>query len=186
MKIGDRSKFKGKGSQLRLDSNEESFIRSWLSLYEYEEIFDEPVPKANTDYRKEKGTCKWCGDKLVGRRRSFCCDDHSIDYSGLTVWGRRQAALPYKIACRDRFYCRVTGEDLAKTNKFGMRLPCSNGSLAIHHLIFVSKGGTDHESNLITVSKEVHKLYHQGDPIIVELVHKLLEEQWTEKMLVDF
>lgn len=67
-----------------------------------------------------------------------------------------------------------------------MRLPCSNGSLAIHHLIFVSKGGTDYEANLITVSKEVHKLYHQGDPIIVELVHKILEEQWTEKMVVDF
>jgi len=94
------------------------------------------------------------------------------------------AALPYKIAVRDKFYCRVAGEDLAYYNGHGIRIPTSNRNIEIHHLILISQGGSDHESNLITISKEVHKLYHSGNLIVIELINKIIEEQYNEKMFV--
>ncbi|WP_373201062.1 hypothetical protein [Enterococcus sp. HMSC072H05] len=61
----------------------------------------------------------------------------------------------------------------------------SNGEMAIHHLIYVSQNGTDHEQNLLTVSAEVHRAYHSGDTEIVALVHKIRDqrlEKFGEKM----
>ena len=186
MKIGDQFNYKEKGSQLRFDSEKDKYVRRWLSLYEYEEIFEEKLPDAclENDFRKDKKSCKWCGNKLEGRRYSFCSDQCSKKYGNVVVWSRTMAALPYKIATRDKFYCRITGEDLAFYNENGIRMPASNGRLAIHHLILVSEGGSDHESNLITVSKVVHVSYHAGDPVIVALVHAIIRQNYNEKMFV--
>lgn len=188
MKWTDYKNYKGQGSQLRYDTEKEIYIRRWLSLYEYEEVFQEKLPDDcyTNDFRKDVTICKWCGEKLPNKRRkSFCCKSCSDSYGKSTVWDRGMSALPYKIACRDLFFCRATGEDLAYTNKYGMRLPCcSTQKLAIHHLVLVSEGGTDHESNLITVSSEVHKDYHKGISYAVEIINKIRDEQMNKKMII--
>lgn len=187
LKWTDYHNYKGKGSQLRYDSEKEKYQRRWLSLYEYKEVFQEKLPDKcyTNDFRKDELICKWCASKLPNKRRkSFCCNECSSKYGRVTVWDRGMAALPYKIACRDLFYCRITGEDLAYTNQYGMRLPCSNQNLEIHHLILVSEGGSDHESNLITVSKQVHRDYHSNIKYAVELINTIRDQQLNEKMFI--
>jgi len=186
LKIGDQFNYKSMGSQLRFDSQKDKYVRRWLSLYEYEDVFGEKLPDEcyQNDLRSKEKTCKWCGQTLEGRRYSFCSDTCSKRYGKVCVWERGMAALPYKIAVRDKFYCRVTGEDLAYYNGHGIRIPTSNRNIEIHHLILISQGGSDHESNLITISKEVHKLYHSGNLIVIELINKIIEEQYNEKMFV--
>lgn len=112
-------------------------------------------------------------------------DSCSRNYSKTTFTKRHMASLPYRIACRDQFFCQISGADLAQYNRHGIRLPVSNGEMAIHHLIYVSQNGTDHEQNLLTVSAEVHRAYHSGDTEIVALVHKIRDqrlEKFGEKM----
>ena len=187
MRWDDYNKYKGQGSQLRFDTEKDQYVRRWLSLYEYKQVFREELPEAcyENDFRKDQTICKWCSDPLPNKRRkSFCSKECSDRYGKATVWERGMAALPYKIACRDLFYCRATGEDLAYTNEYGMRVPCSNYNLAIHHLILVSEGGSDHESNLITVSKQVHKDYHSKVKYAVELIDKIRDEQMNRKMFI--
>ncbi|WP_086350875.1 hypothetical protein [Candidatus Enterococcus clewellii] len=181
--LPEKHSYKGQGSQLR--QQEWGFQRSWLSLAEYERQFGEALGFNACDLRKEKQTCKWCGNRLPQGRRSFCKDSCSRNYSQATFTKRHMGSVPYRIACRDRFYCRISGEDLAQYNRHGVRIPASNGELAIHHLIFVSQNGTDHEQNLLTVSAEIHKAYHSGDPTVVEAIHTIREEQlkqYADKM----
>lgn len=173
--LPEKHSYKGKGSQLR--QRDWGFQRSWLSLAEYERQFGEALGFQSCDLRKMKQTCKWCSKELPQGRRSFCKDSCSRNYSQATFTKRHMASVPYRIACRDRFYCRVSGEDLAQYNRHGVRIPASNGELAIHHLIFVSQNGTDHETNLLTVSAEIHKAYHSGDPVVVAQVNEIRDKQ---------
>ncbi|MGX7263688.1 HNH endonuclease [Enterococcus crotali] len=175
--IPDKYIYKAKGSQLRLEEKTETYTRRWLSLYEYEKAFGEELGFETIDFRKDKRLCKWCNQKLEGRRRSFCSDRCSRNYGKATFFKRGISTLPYRIASRDQFYCRVTGADLARTNRFGVRIPASDHQVEIHHLIFVSAGGSDHESNLVTVSKQVHKDYHMGIEYAVEAIEKIKEQQ---------
>lgn len=175
--IPDKYSYKAKGSQLRLEEKTDTYTRRWLSLYEYEKAFGEEVGFATIDFRKDKGLCKWCNQLLEGRRRSFCSDSCSRNYGKATFFKRGISTLPYRIASRDRFYCRVTGEDLAITNRFDVRIPSSNQQMEIHHLILVSEGGSDHESNLLTISKQVHKDYHRGISYAVQAISKIKDQQ---------
>lgn len=176
--IPEKHSYKGQGSQLR--KNEWGFQRSWLSLAEYERQFGEVLGYNQCDLREDIASCKWCGSELPKGRRSFCRDSCSRNYSQATFTKRHMASLPYRIACRDRFFCQISGEDLAQYNRHGMRIPASNGELAIHHLLFVSQNGTDYEQNLLTVSAEVHKAYHSGEPEIVEKVHAVRDRRMKE------
>lgn len=175
--IPDKYKYKAQGSQLRLEEKSDTYTRRWLSLYEYEKAFGEELGFETIDFREDKRLCKWCNQPLEGRRRSFCSDRCSRNYGKATFFKRGISTLPYRIASRDRFYCRITGEDLAITNRFGVKIPASNQQLEIHHLIFVSNGGSDHETNLLTVSKQVHKEYHKGEINTVQAVEKIKAEQ---------
>lgn len=175
--IPDKYKYKAKGSQLRLEENTATYTRRWLSLYEYEKAFGEELGFKTIDFRENKRLCKWCNQPLEGRRKSFCSDTCSRNYGKTTFFKRGVSTLPYRIASRDRFYCRITGEDLALTNRFGVRIPASNQQLEIHHLVFVSEGGSDHESNLLTVSKQVHKDYHKGIEYAVEAIETIKDQQ---------
>lgn len=177
--LPDKFQYKAHGSQLRLSKESTTYQRSWLSLGAYEKAFGEAAPASNADFRLTKNNCKWCGLKLTPPRRSFCKDSCSRAYGKATYFKRSLAALPYRIACRDDFYCRVTGEDLAQRNKFGVRIPASNGTLEIHHLIFVSEGGSDHESNLITISQELHRRYHQGEQQACQEIDGIKNAQLT-------
>ncbi len=176
--LPEKHSYKGKGSQLR--KNDWGFQRSWLSLAEYERQFGEALGYNQCDLREAATICKWCGKELPQGRRSFCRDSCSRNYSQATFTKRHMASLPYRIACRDRFFCQISGEDLAQYNRHGMRIPASDGELAIHHLIFVSQNGTDYEQNLLTVSAEVHKAYHSGDSETVEKVHTIREMRLKE------
>ncbi|MGX7419210.1 HNH endonuclease [Carnobacterium gallinarum] len=175
--IPDKYIYKTKGSQLRYDTNEATFNRRWLGLAEYEKNFGEALGYGKVDFREDSTTCKWCGKSLVAPRRSFCADKCSRAYGKVTYFKRGVSALPYRIACRDRFYCRGTGEDLAFTNRYGVRIPASNGQVEIHHLILVSEGGSDHEANLLTISAELHKAYHVGEPKALELINQIKAKQ---------
>lgn len=181
--LPQQNQYKGQGSQLR--QTDLGFQRNWLSLAEYERQFGEGLDFGTCDLRETKHNCKWCGKELPAGRRSFCKDSCSRNYSKATFTKRTLATLPYRIACRDRFFCQISGVDLAQYNRHGVRIPTSNGELAIHHLIYVSQNGTDHQQNLLTVSAEVHRAYHSGDAEIVEKVHRIREERlanFGEKM----
>ncbi len=167
--------YKAKGSQLRLTGD--TYTRQWLSIREYRINFDSEPPTASLDLREDPKSCKWCGDSLIGSRRSFCSDRCSRAYTKATFRNRTMAALPYRIACRDRFFCRGTGQDLALTNKYGVRIPASNGQLDVHHLVLVSQGGSDHESNLITLTREVHHDYHSQVPYATEIIDSIKNQQ---------
>ncbi|MBO0474133.1 hypothetical protein IGL98_000049 [Enterococcus sp. DIV0840] len=175
--IPDKYIYKAQGSQLRLEEKTDTYKRRWLSLYEYEKAFGEKLGFESIDFREDTGLCKWCNQPLEGRRRSFCSDRCSRNYGKATFFKRGISTLPYRIASRDRFYCRVTGEDLAVTNRFGVRIPASDHQVEIHHLVFVSAGGSDHESNLLTVSKQVHKDYHMGVLYAVKAIEEIKEQQ---------
>lgn len=167
--------YKAKGSQLRLTG--QTYTRQWLSIREYRINFDSEPPTASLDLRLTPDTCKWCGEDLTGSRRAFCSDRCSRAYTKATFRNRTIAALPYRIACRDRFFCRATGQDLAMTNKYGVRIPASNGQLDVHHLILVSQGGSDHESNLITLTREVHHDYHSSVPYATDIIDGITDRQ---------
>lgn len=175
--IPDKYIYKAQGSQLRLEEKTNTYKRRWLSLYEYEKAFDEKLGFEMVDFREDIGLCKWCNQLLEGRRRSFCSDRCSRNYGKATFFKRGISTLPYRIASRDRFYCRVTGEDLAVTNRFGVRIPASAQQVEIHHLVFVSAGGSDHESNLLTVSKQVHQDYHMGALYAVKAIEEIKQQQ---------
>lgn len=181
--LPEKYTYKARGSQLH--KNGDAFQRKWLSLAEYETVFCESLPYNTPDFRKEPHTCKWCAANLVAPRRSFCSDRCARAYGKATFFSRSMPTLPYRIASRDRFYCRATGEDLALINRFGVRIPATSGKLAIHHLVFVAHGGSDHESNLITLSADAHTAYHTGDPEITAIIDHIRDEQLTfhhEKM----
>ncbi|EUJ33692.1 HNH endonuclease [Listeria floridensis FSL S10-1187] len=168
--------YKAKGSALRYQAASETYERRWLSLSEYEKIFGETLA-FSTDFRSNPNLCKWCGSELPAGRRSFCADKCSRNYSRVTFQKRGMSTVPYRIALRDKFYCCATGADLALTNRHHIRIPASGAELAIHHLIFVSEGGSDHASNLITLSKQAHLDFHSGKPKIVERVEAIKKEQ---------
>ncbi len=184
--LPEKHHYMGKGSQLR--QKDFGYQRSWLSLAKYERQFGEALGFSQCDLRESAASCKWCGQRLPKGRRSFCKDSCSRNYSKATFTKRHIASLPYRIACRDQFFCQISGADLARYNRHGIRLPVSNGEMAIHHLIYVSQNGTDHEQNLLTVSAEVHRAYHSGDTEIVALVHKIRDQRlgkFDEKMQFD-
>jgi 5-methylcytosine-specific restriction protein A len=135
--------------------------RRWLALYEYKKIYPEDnILFPQPDYRISPDTCKWCGGKLPPKRKSFCSDGCASDFRHYTVWGGRgQSPLAYRILCRDNFTCQRCGRDVAFTNEHGMRIPTAKDG-EVHHKDNVSNGGTDHQSNLITLCSECHKAEH--------------------------
>lgn len=175
--LPDPSTYKGAGSQLRLTADQ-TYQRSWLSLREYEKQFGESLGFAPVDLRQDKTCCKWCGKPLPAGRRSFCKDSCSRNYSKATFTKRTTPAVPYRIACRDDFTCQGTGADLAIYNRFGQRIPASNGTLVIHHLIPVSENGTDHERNLLTLSQQTHVAYHSREKEIVTIIDAIKAERF--------
>lgn len=110
----------------------------------------------------ENGYCKWCGEKIKNKRRtSFCCDECSLSYNNLTVWGRGRGAYSYRILCRDDFTCQDCGELHAFVNEFGVTIPIDDGKLEVHHINPVSSGGGDEPSNLITLCHNCHMKRHK-------------------------
>lgn len=176
--LPEKYHYKGQGSQLR--KTNQGFQRSWLSLAAYEQQFGEALGYNQCDLRLIPNSCKWCGSKLPKERRSFCKDSCSRNYSKATFTKRHMASLPYRIACRDRFYCQISGEDLAQINRHDQRIPANNRNLAIHHLVFVTDNGTDYEQNLLTLSAEVHRAYHAGDKTIANEIHKIRDQRLEE------
>lgn len=125
-------------------------------MYPEDDIFY-PIP----DYRTQENTCKWCGQPLKNKRqRSYCSSECSRHFNNLVVWNRGTAPLPYRIMCRDNFTCMDCGEFKAYKNEHGMFIPIDTG-LEVHHIIWVSNGGSDQQSNLITLCKECHRERHK-------------------------
>ena len=106
--------------------------------------------------------CKYCGKKIENKRRkSYCSDECSRDFNGITVWGRGRGAYAMRILYRDKFTCQDCGEIHAFKNEYGIYLPVDDGKLDIHHIVPVSMGGGDEPSNLITLCHDCHMHRHK-------------------------
>jgi len=75
----------------------------------YEQYPLEPIQKPNSRnmiYPKQHGRCFWCGRKLEGRRRSYCCDNHSNYYNAWFTWDRVRKSVFIK----DNSTCQCCGK----------------------------------------------------------------------------
>lgn len=135
--------------------------RSWLSLYRYEELYpDDFIRYEKPDFRTDKNTCKWCGRILSNKRRkSYCSDECKWAFEGATVWDRGHSPLPYKILCRDKFICQSCGKFIGLINEHGMKIPTGINA-EVHHIKWVSKGGSDRQDNLTSLCLDCHCKVH--------------------------
>lgn len=113
------------------------------------------------EYVKD-GHCRWCG-KETPKRKKYCDEECRDRFYGWVVWERGRGSYSTQILRRDNFACRVCGEFHAAKNEHGIYIPASDGQLAVHHIQYVSNGGTDHPDNLLTVCKRCHKQIHAHD-----------------------
>lgn len=78
---------------------------------------------------------------------------------------RREAVLH-----RDNYKCQVCGK--------------KNTRLEVHHIIFRSRGGTDDETNLITLCEECHKGVHKGTVVLDKKPKKLNLKHATHMSII--
>lgn len=165
------SKQLNNGSQLRYNEETGGYTRRWLSLIEYYNTFGELVPNYSSDLREDKTTCKWCGKTLEGHSKSFCSSECKEDYSWRVSERRTLPAIPHRVALRDNYHCIYCGKDVASTNRHGIRVPVSAGDCTCDHLIPVSKGGTDHLTNLACACKDCN--FKKGTLTVSEFYDKI-------------
>lgn len=135
--------------------------RPFPALYEAQKMYGDQIffdPPVYVESRH----CKWCGKLLSGRRTSFCCDEHSQAFAGVTVWNRGRDPYSLRILFRDNFTCQKCGEFHAYQNEFGITIPIDDGMLNVHHIKPVSEGGGDEPENLMTLCVKCHKEIHMG------------------------
>lgn len=126
-----------------------------VKIYGAENVyFDKPI------YEKEN-QCPWCGKAVNNKRRRFCSNTCREEYNNATVWNRGRDAYSLRILYRDNFTCQDCGEFHAFINNFDMPVPIDDGQLEVHHILPVSKGGSDEQQNLITLCKKCHKKRHK-------------------------
>lgn len=147
--------------------------REWMSMTRYQFLYPhDNIQYSVPDYRSNKHTCKWCGNTLVNKRRSYCSDDCRFAFEE-AVHFERGASLPYIIMCRDQFTCQTCGKDMAQINEHGMKLPIPRlyekpdkdgvcrSEAEVDHIVAVEDGGSDHQSNLSTICQDCHKKKHK-------------------------
>ena len=135
--------------------------RSWMPLFKYERAYGK-LDYEVSDLRIEKKTCKWClGALLNNRQKTFCCQKCSKAWAQHYVFGRNRPPVPWRILCRDHFACRHCGWASRAVNEHGIEHYSPKG-LEVHHIEHVAHGGSDHESNLITLCTNCHKEEHRG------------------------
>ena len=78
---------------------------------------------------------------------------------------RREAVLN-----RDGYKCQRCGK--------------KNCRLEVHHIIYRSKGGSDDESNLITLCKECHDNVHKGNLVLTKKPKKMLLKYATQMSII--
>lgn len=135
--------------------------RVWPSLWRYKEMYPDDNINHHTDFRQHKRQCSWCGGDLKNNRQtSFCCKDCSKKFNNMAVWNRTTAPLPYRILHRDKFICQDCGTFIGYTNEYGMNIPIGIAA-EVHHILPVSEGGSDHQSNLISLCSDCHRERHR-------------------------
>lgn len=134
--------------------------RKWLQLWKYESKYG-PLNYGVSDLRTEPDTCKWClGELKSNRQKSYCSNYCRVDYANHYVYGRNRPPVPWRIVCRDHFACRKCGWASRMTNDHGIEHYSVKG-LEVHHINHVANGGSDHESNLLTLCRECHLDEHR-------------------------
>ena len=78
---------------------------------------------------------------------------------------RREAVLN-----RDSYRCQHCGK--------------KNCRLEVHHVVYRSKGGSDDESNLITLCKECHDNVHKGNLVLTKKPKKMLLKHATQMSII--
>jgi len=141
--------------------------RTWIALYKYERKWGRLDYKPR-DLREQANTCKWCHGPLKNnRQKSFCSEDCKYWWYQQYVFGRNRPPVPWRILCRDDFTCQKCGWKSRFINKYGVTHFSSRG-LDVHHIQYVSHGGTDHESNLITLCRDCHRKEHSRESNEIE------------------
>ena len=133
--------------------------RRFPSLCEAMHKYGERIFFPQPDYVPPKH-CRFCGQKLSGRRTSFCCNEHSQRFANATVWNRGRDPYSLRILYRDNFTCQECGEFHAFRSEYGVYLPIDDGQLNVHHVVPVSEGGGDEPENLVTLCVKCHKAVH--------------------------
>ncbi len=133
--------------------------RPWISLLDYEETYG-PLRYTVPDDRTDPHTCRWCHGPLPDKHhKTFCCEDHSLEWQHHYVWGRNRSPVAWRILCRDHFACQDCGQTSRFLNEYHVSLPTPAG-LEVHHLVHVADGGTDEETNVITLCHHCHQQRH--------------------------
>lgn len=134
--------------------------RRWISQWEYCKEFGEFPEYKTPDLRTDKTVCKWCGEKLKNKRQqSFCGTKCSERYNRILIWQNTVPKVPWCAIVRDRFACTECGESGLYKNEYGIYIPASVG-LEVHHIVPISKGGTDRLDNLETLCTTCHYKRH--------------------------
>ena len=103
-----------------------------------------------------KGNCQYCGEKLTGRKRKWCCELHAWEYrkkytDHVVYW----AEFRDEIVKRDEYLCKKCGRGY---DDFG---DPEWETLEVHHIIpFIKGGNFFDEANCITLCSSCHKKRH--------------------------
>jgi 5-methylcytosine-specific restriction endonuclease McrA len=135
--------------------------RPFPALYEAKLLYGFNCIDFKAPVYYEQNKCPWCGNKVNNKRRKYCSDDCAKQFQNATVWNRRRDSYSLRILYRDKFICQKCGELHVLINEHGIYIPIDDGMLVVHHIIPVSKGGSDHPDNLITLCRKCHKQIHK-------------------------
>ena len=104
-------------------------------------------PETFPDYGK--GRCVYCGEKLRGKKRKYCCENHEILY--------RNARKKYY------YYFWITLQRAIVKRDGKKCMACkSQKELNVHHIFPIAFGGMEFDAeNCITLCKECHKKAHE-------------------------
>lgn len=134
--------------------------RPFPALYEAVEMYGEENVYFPCPVYERENQCPWCGKEVNNKRRRYCSDECRQKFNNMTVWNRGRDPYSLRILYRDNFTCQDCGKFLAYKNEHGIRIPIDVG-LEVHHIVPVSEGGGDEQSNLITLCSACHKKRHQ-------------------------
>lgn len=127
-------------------------------------LYGKSVKHPRPDFRNSKRICANCGKRFTSKHQKTCCSDICRqEFNRAIYWYRGRGAYATSIMYRDKLTCQICKTPHAKINKYGIRIPVTDGQLEIHHKKKVSEGGDNSPHNLITLCHTCHRELHKKD-----------------------
>ena len=99
------------------------------------------------------GRCLYCGKRLTGRQRKYCCQSHGQKY----WWATRT----YEVIYWNDFKRGIKKRDLNRCQWCGEKQKDLDKPLEVHHIIPISHNGDEFdEDNCITLCRKCHREIH--------------------------